>query len=166
VQVKFNDELRIILFQVDSGKDVCGCRHMEEIPDVIAVPEMTSYRDRFVTFSTWPQEIKSQTPRDMAKAGLFYTGEDDKTICFYCGGNIYRWEPQDDPWTEHARFYLTCRYLITSKGRGFVSSVKPTTVMNKDDLIDTTENLIREIMHNSTKLLKIAEEVKVHPHWL
>ena len=135
---------------------------MEEIPQLIAVPEMTSYRDRFVTFSTWPQEIKSQTPRDMAKAGLFYTGDDDKTICFYCAGNIYRWEPQDDPWTEHARFYPTCQYLITSKGQDFVNSVKRTTAMNKDDLIDT----IQEITHNLTKLLKIAEEVKVYPHWL
>ena len=162
MQVELNDELRVILFQVQSGKDVCGCRHMEEIPRLIAVPEMTSYRDRFVTFSTWPQEIKSQTPRDMAKAGLFYTGDDDKTICFYCGGNIYRWDPQDDSWTEHARIYPTCRYLITSKDQDFVNSVKRTTAMNKDDLIDT----IQEITHNLTKLLKIAEEVKVYPHWL
>ena len=86
-------------------------------------PEMALYKDRFATFALWPQG-KSQQPRDLASAGLFYTGHADLTSCFACGGNLHRWEPRDDPWVEHARLYPQCEYLIASKGRAFVAAAQ------------------------------------------
>lgn len=86
-------------------------------------PELALYADRLATFAHWPRE-KAQRPRDLAIAGLFYMGQGDHTKCFHCGGSLHRWEPRDDPWTEHARVYPNCEYLIASKGSAFISAAR------------------------------------------
>ncbi|OQV21122.1 26S protease regulatory subunit 6A [Hypsibius exemplaris] len=112
-----------------AGEDVCGwyfpCRNPEPVlvPAIPKVPAMALYRDRFTTFSSWPRE-NSQRPRDLATAGLFFTGEDDVTACFHCGGTLHRWDAQDDPWTEHAKVYPGCEYVIASRGQAFVDSAR------------------------------------------
>ncbi|KAG6443093.1 hypothetical protein O3G_MSEX002671 [Manduca sexta] len=73
-------------------------------------PEYSSKSSRLLSFSGWPSH-KRQKPEDLADAGLFYTGDDDKTICFYCGGGIKDWEETDDPWEEHVRFFSDCDFV-------------------------------------------------------
>lgn len=34
-----------------------------------------------------------------------YAGERDGVVCFKCGGRLKTWQPDDDPWVEHAKFY-------------------------------------------------------------
>ena len=51
-------------------------------------------------------------------------GYSDCCRCFYCGGGLKNWEPDDDPWVEHARWFKDCPYLLTSKGKGFVEAVQ------------------------------------------
>ncbi|GAV04442.1 hypothetical protein RvY_14716-2 [Ramazzottius varieornatus] len=110
-----------------AGEDVCGRYFAARNPRPVLLPSapkvatMAMYNARFATFANWPVE-KTQSPRDLATAGLFFTGQGDQTQCFHCGGFLQNWDRQDVPWTEHARWYPHCQYLIASMGQTFVEA--------------------------------------------
>ena len=79
----------------------------------------TTVESRLKTFSQWPTRLK-QTPRAMAQAGFFYLGTNDHVNCFHCGCGLRNWEPEDDPWLEHARWFPQCRFLLLMKGEQYV----------------------------------------------
>jgi hypothetical protein len=33
-----------------------------------------------------------------------FLGLSDQVKCFYCDGGLRNWQPEDDPWVEHARY--------------------------------------------------------------
>ncbi|XP_062601932.1 baculoviral IAP repeat-containing protein 3-like isoform X1 [Saccostrea cucullata] len=78
---------------------------------------------RISSFADWPSSI-NQTPRDLAMAGFLYAGYGDYTRCFFCGGGLRNWEPGDDPWVEHARWFPKCAFLRQNKGDEFVALVQ------------------------------------------
>ncbi|XP_062601944.1 putative inhibitor of apoptosis isoform X9 [Saccostrea cucullata] len=78
---------------------------------------------RISSFADWPSSI-TQTPRDLAMAGFLYSGYGDYTRCFFCGGGLRNWEPGDDPWVEHARWFPKCAFLRQNKGDEFVALVQ------------------------------------------
>ncbi|XP_061193234.1 baculoviral IAP repeat-containing protein 2-like [Saccostrea echinata] len=78
---------------------------------------------RISSFTDWPSSI-TQNPRDLAIAGFLYAGYGDYTRCFFCGGGLRNWEPVDDPWTEHARWFPKCAFLRQNKGDEFVALVQ------------------------------------------
>ena len=41
--------------------------------------------------------------------------------CFYCDGGLRNWQPEDDPWTEHARWFSECGFVRLVKGDEFIS---------------------------------------------
>ena len=51
------------------------------------------------------------------------TGVSDHVKCFDCSGGLKDWEPEDDPWTEHTRWYPKCRYVNLIKGKEFIDDV-------------------------------------------
>ncbi|XP_033118499.1 putative inhibitor of apoptosis isoform X2 [Anneissia japonica] len=65
-----------------------------------------------------------QTPENLVEAGFFSVGEKDQTKCFYCGGGLRSWGPNDDPWIEHAKWFPKCDWLIRKKGESFVQRVQ------------------------------------------
>ncbi|XP_052215618.1 uncharacterized protein LOC127834078 isoform X2 [Dreissena polymorpha] len=60
----------------------------------------------------------------LCDAGFFYAGSGDSTRCFFCGIGLRHWSPDDDPWTEHARFSLKCLFVLEQKGQEFINIVK------------------------------------------
>ncbi|XP_029177517.1 putative inhibitor of apoptosis isoform X2 [Nylanderia fulva] len=96
-------------------------------------PEYASYDARLLTFDTWPKAM-SQTKEELATAGFFYNGNGDQTLCYHCGGGLRDWEPEDDPWEQHAKWFDYCSYLLMIKGRDYVNKIvgrtyaKPETV--------------------------------------
>ncbi|XP_069131056.1 uncharacterized protein [Argopecten irradians] len=77
---------------------------------------------RSSTFHGFPNHL-DQTPIQMAKAGFFYAGYGDYVRCFFCGGGLRNWEPGDDPWVEHARWFPRCVYVKQNKGQPFINMV-------------------------------------------
>ncbi|KAG8131613.1 hypothetical protein E2320_009532 [Naja naja] len=67
-------------------------------------PYMETEGDRLVTFGNWPS-YSPVSPQLLARAGFFYTGQQDYVRCFYCDGALRNWEQGDDPWREHARWF-------------------------------------------------------------
>ncbi|CAG0879227.1 unnamed protein product [Cyprideis torosa] len=47
-------------------------------------------------------------------------GVGDFVNCFHCGGGLKNWEPNDDVWIEHAKWYPGCPFVLLSKGEAFV----------------------------------------------
>jgi hypothetical protein len=47
----------------------------------------------------------------------------DATRCFHCGGCLISWEPSDDPWVEHAKWFPHCRHVMLVRGKDFIDRV-------------------------------------------
>ncbi|KFQ57690.1 Baculoviral IAP repeat-containing protein 7-B [Pelecanus crispus] len=90
------------------------------LPNEPEYPEMVTEEMRLSTFQNWPQ-YTDMHPEQLARAGFFYTGQDDVVRCFYCDGGVRNWSFGDDPWREHAKWYPGCEFLLQSRGREFVS---------------------------------------------
>ncbi|XP_043496224.1 putative inhibitor of apoptosis [Polistes fuscatus] len=86
-------------------------------------PEYISYDARLRTFDTWPLSMP-QKKDQLANAGFFYTGKGDQTLCYHCGEGLKDWEPQDEPWEQHAKWFPKCYYLLMVKGQEFVNMIK------------------------------------------
>ncbi|XP_043080366.1 baculoviral IAP repeat-containing protein 7 isoform X2 [Puntigrus tetrazona] len=86
-------------------------------------PEMESEDSRLSTYRGWPTGASVQ-PDALAHAGFFYTGHGDSVKCFFCDGGLRNWEPGDDPWQEHAKWFPQCEYLLQSRGREYVSNIQ------------------------------------------
>ncbi|KAI7794224.1 baculoviral IAP repeat-containing protein 5b [Triplophysa rosa] len=93
-------------------------------PEVMAArlmsfDHMYSYEKRLQTFSEWPfREDCLCTPELMAKAGFVHCpseNEPDVACCFYCLKELEGWEPDDNPWTEHAKRSPNCAFLHLKK---------------------------------------------------
>ncbi|XP_003779446.2 baculoviral IAP repeat-containing protein 7 isoform X6 [Pongo abelii] len=90
-----------------------------------AFPGMGSEELRLASFYDWP--LTTEVPPELlAAAGFFHTGQQDKVRCFFCYGGLQSWKRGDDPWTEHAKWFPSCQFLLRSKGRDFVHSVQET----------------------------------------
>ncbi|XP_017881008.1 death-associated inhibitor of apoptosis 1-like [Ceratina calcarata] len=85
-------------------------------------PEYASYDARLRTFETWPKSMP-QTKEQLADAGFYYTGQGDQTLCYYCGGGLKDWEPEDDPWEQHAKWFSKCFYLLMVQGQDYVNKI-------------------------------------------
>ena len=71
-------------------------------------PHMKEESARLVTFDQrWPSSKIQATPLQVAQAGFYFLGERDRVKCWYCNGGLQNWEPQDDPWKEHAKWFPT-----------------------------------------------------------
>lgn len=75
---------------------------------------------RFLTFYDWPESAaRIVDARELAKAGLFYTGQADRVRCAYCFGSLRGWEPGDRPADEHRRHFPNCWFVRNANGGAF-----------------------------------------------
>ncbi|XP_072222377.1 baculoviral IAP repeat-containing protein 7 [Leuresthes tenuis] len=86
-------------------------------------PEMEAEDSRLTTFHNWPTDASVQ-PDALTRAGFFYTGHGDNVKCFFCDGGLRNWEPGDDPWQEHAKWFPRCEFLIQSRGQEYISNIQ------------------------------------------
>lgn len=108
-----------------TGHDECGVR--APAPSSVrmpgpAHPRYASETARLRSFKDWPRSMR-QKPEELAEAGFFYTGQGDKTKCFYCDGGLKDWEEDDVPWEQHACWFDRCAYVQLVKGREYVQEV-------------------------------------------
>ncbi|XP_044259802.1 baculoviral IAP repeat-containing protein 7-A-like [Tribolium madens] len=84
-------------------------------------PNYATLESRLRSFATWPPDL-IQTPDILSQAGFYYEGMGDQVRCFHCDGGLRHWDPQDDPWTEHARWFPRCSFIKLVKGQDFVTA--------------------------------------------
>ncbi|XP_045783706.1 death-associated inhibitor of apoptosis 1-like [Maniola jurtina] len=108
-----------------TGHDECGIQP-PITPNPIrspgpAHPRYASTAARIQSFRDWPTSNQKHT--ELAEAGFFYTGQGDKTKCFYCDGGLKDWESNDVPWEQHARWFHRCLYIRLVKGQEYIEKV-------------------------------------------
>lgn len=75
------------------------------------VPHMKREESRLQTFSSWPLNVPV-SPRDLAQAGLYYLGQNDRVQCFCCGGILADWDVGDSAWGEHNKHFPSCFFIL------------------------------------------------------
>lgn len=118
---------------------------------------------RLASFKDWPNWSEIQTSR-LAKAGFFYSGIQDETICFSCHGHINRWEKRDNPNVEHRKFFPNCSYLKeqdTCKKRDNpnVEYRKSNTCNVPLNRTDTENNSLKDILNTPVTIADESVEV-------
>ncbi len=87
-------------------------------------PYMRDIDSRLETFDNrWPAHKARATPQQIAEAGFFFLGERDRVKCYYCNGGLQNWEPNDEPWTEHAKWFPECEFVLQQLGTDYVSDI-------------------------------------------
>ena len=83
---------------------------------------MLDINARMLTFKHWPFSEDTGatcTPDKMAEAGFYCCGgenEPDLAKCYFCRKELDGWEPEDDPWKEHASHARgNCAYVNLGK---------------------------------------------------
>ncbi|KAL3883107.1 hypothetical protein ACJMK2_029400 [Sinanodonta woodiana] len=103
-------------------------------------PQLNSLPARLSTFHQWP--LERPEPRQLAQTGLYYLGKKDQTVCYYCGGGLSSWAPEDDPESEHERFYPHCELVKRRKQQYAYSSTKSSSVSKQErDLEDPMKSV-------------------------
>ncbi|KAL3883106.1 hypothetical protein ACJMK2_029399 [Sinanodonta woodiana] len=93
-------------------------------------PQLKSLPVRLSTFHQWP--LVSPKPLQLAQAGLYYLGQKDYTVCYYCGGGLSLWTPEDDPEIEHERCYPHCE-LAKRRKQQYLNSCNKSISVSKQD---------------------------------
>jgi inhibitor of apoptosis domain-containing protein len=89
--------------------------------------QYVSIHSRIESFASWPG---TQSIQEMALAGFYQLPNTGRVVCFYCGGGLKDWEPGDDPWFEHAKWYPKCVYIYLNKGYEYVRDTVGMKVIN------------------------------------
>lgn len=121
----------------------------------------STHSDRWETYDNWPLNSPI-SPEALCEAGFFYTGEEDKAVCFHCGGALHHWDPTDEPWVEHALWFPNCRYVLSVKGQKFVDSArkrKHEGLTRTREEIQAAIDVFREFVGQDVN--KVNSEVKV-----
>lgn len=85
---------------------------------------MADQIDRLLSFNQPHWDYNTIDPYELAAAGFYYTGIDDKVKCFICNGIIGEWNYTDNAWKEHAFWFPKCKFVLKEKGPVFVASIK------------------------------------------
>ncbi|NP_001082290.1 baculoviral IAP repeat-containing protein 7-A [Xenopus laevis] len=119
-------------------------QHSGEEPDRTwesVYPEMAEERDRLDSFRNWPMYAHGN-PEHLAGSGFFYTGHRDNVKCFHCDGGLRNWEQGDDPWTEHAKWFPMCDFLLHVKGEAFIRRVQESLFRSPESSPDSLGSYI------------------------
>ncbi|OWF51547.1 putative inhibitor of apoptosis isoform X1 [Mizuhopecten yessoensis] len=101
---------------------------------------------RLNSYRHWPKHLK-QRPEDLAKAGLFYEGKNDYVRCFHCAGGMREWDPEDEPFYEHARWFPFCPFMKLIKGDKYIMGVQSGTIQPPDVQRDESRQEIDMFEH-------------------
>ncbi|KAL3853027.1 hypothetical protein ACJMK2_016613 [Sinanodonta woodiana] len=117
---------------------------------------------RLQTFTNWPSDCPLQ-PTELAEAGFFYQGNGDSVICYFCGGVLSQWGPEDKAWTEHEKHYPSCTHVLLHKmgdlrlGPG--ESAESSQMQNSGDVLSQDIVQTESLQETDTDDYKKLEEM-------
>ncbi|XP_066303441.1 baculoviral IAP repeat-containing protein 7-B-like [Branchiostoma lanceolatum] len=72
--------------------------------------DLNEEQHRLHTFFNWPADCPV-TAEDLAAAGFFYLGIQNKVECAFCGGVLHHWEEDEDPRRKHESQFPQCPFI-------------------------------------------------------
>ncbi|KAH3746364.1 hypothetical protein DPMN_180771 [Dreissena polymorpha] len=75
---------------------------------------------------------------------LAYITQETVTLCgvLHAMEDLRNWEVHDDPWTEHCRWYPSCRFAREVKGNAFIENIQQ-QVRHQNQLTETSNQQYR-----------------------
>lgn len=67
---------------------------------------------------------RGQDTKVLASAGFYHVGPHDNVKCFHCDGGLKNWQPTDDPWEEHAKWFPRCAYLMSQRDPDYIHLIQ------------------------------------------
>lgn len=123
-------------------------------------PDMVNLEARLKSYENkrWEEAKCAKTKQELAEAGFYYAGYGDCVRCFSCAGGIKNWEPEDEPWVEHARWFAQthhqtrqCTYVYLVKGPIFIDIVQRKNRLKEKILMKDVKNEILKVKKPPTK---------------
>ena len=74
------------------------------------LPNYRNEQQRLDTFTYWPN-TSAVRPAELARAGFYYLGTEDRVQCAFCKGVLRNWEPDDHAFEKHKRRFPQCPYV-------------------------------------------------------
>ncbi|XP_070537500.1 baculoviral IAP repeat-containing protein 7-like [Ptychodera flava] len=96
---------------------------LESSTQQVQPPKHPEFADEAVRLKSYQQWKGSLSYEFLAKAGFYYTGIEDNVKCFHCDGALRNWEPTDEPWIEHARWFPKCQFVSKHRGSAFMKYI-------------------------------------------
>lgn len=88
-------------------------------------PHYKAFRTQIARKNSFPESFPILGEK-MAEAGFFFLHilGNDFAVCYWCGGGLSTWKPEDIAEEEHAFYFPMCGYLKITKGTNFASSIR------------------------------------------
>nr|CAD7402800.1 unnamed protein product [Timema poppensis] len=92
----------------------------------------------------------------------------DQVRCFHCDGGLSSWDPTDDPFVEHARWFPHCGYITLVRGTQFVKDMlveHPPVLassnigLNRTETNEANQNQVGVIGESSQSLAELVDTV-------
>ena len=96
----------------------------------------------------------------MSASGFYYIGLSDQVKCFYCDGGLRNWQPEDDPWVEHSRWFSKCGFIRLVKGDDFIKKClisKPPEESEIPSSADDRFQMTEETLHAMMSSIEVQE---------
>ena len=117
--------------------------------------------ETFTESINWPGARIKATCREFADASFYYLSDRDRVKCFYCNSGLKKWEPTDDPFQEHAKWYPLCEYTLKKRGVEFVKNEVKKHLDLKRPIITNPASV--QLVGNLMKYLKSQPELHTPP---
>ena len=109
----------------------------------------TPTQQQFFSHQSINKSIINQSVNEINVKAHFQTGYSDNVKCFFCDGGLCDWEGEDEPWTEHARWFPDCDFLKQVKGIEFIQKVKDIGV-NGGSLVILDNKILKKPMPSTS----------------
>lgn len=108
------------------------------------------------SFKNWPN-LWIQ-PEKLTVAGFYYTGEEDKVLCFECEIGLFKWKENSDPIDEHKQWSPMCRFIRGIPCGNVPIGIGPAILVmpKKEDVCETRNSQERSRSSLSPKHSKYA----------
>ncbi|XP_065221319.1 E3 ubiquitin-protein ligase XIAP-like [Planococcus citri] len=142
------------------GKDF-----VEKVKETVK-DEYTAEEARLSSFANYWPISTFKTPKELAKAGFFHTGDSDEVQCFNCGVTVMDWRVDDDAWFKHTRSNSTCRFVFDVKGPEFMDKANqvelPIERLFEEELV--RKGNVKLPIHENYKTYE--QRIKTYKNWL
>ena len=125
---------------------------------------LQKYADRLETFTesiNWPGARIKATCGEFADANFYYLFYRDRVKGFYCNGGLKNWEPTDDSFQEHAKWYPLCEYILKKRGVEFAKNEVKKHLDLKRPIITNPASV--QLVGDLIKYLKPQPELQTSP---
>ena len=116
-------------FETPSTSDESGC-----------IDKYRDERQRLETYRYWPNTVVVR-PAELARAGFYYLGTEDRVQCAFCKGVLRNWDPADHAYDEHKKHFPQCPFVIDSGTSGNIAILNLAKDFSWKDVTKTKEEV-------------------------